>query len=93
MESIKNTVNNVMGLLVAKKNLSHHSPETLLKKTLTKKELQHIKFRYFRKGILGISVDSSGWLYQMNLKKEGLLERLGKNINVKDIRFRLGALR
>jgi len=63
----------------------------LLKKLLTKRELQHIKFNYFRKGILGISVDSSGWLYHLSLKKEGLLISLQKNLtDLKEIHFRLG---
>ncbi len=92
MESIKDTIQNVMSELKAKK--SHPDklgPEEVLKKALTKKELEHIKFNYFKKGVLGVNVDSSTWLYQFNLKKEDLLGRLKEHLSgIKDIRLRLG---
>ena len=65
--------------------------EDLLKKTLTEKELGHIKFNYFKRGILNITVDSSSWLYQLSLSKDDLLARLRKKLKeIKDIRLRLG---
>lgn len=68
------------------------SPERMLRAALAKKDLQHVRFSYFKKGILGIKVDSSSRLYLLSLRKEDLLERLRKKLNgVKDIRFRLGA--
>lgn len=92
MESIKDTVKNVMQALdTQKKGFSRDDPEMLLQKTLDKKELKHIKFVYFKKGVLGVNVDSSTWFYHLNLKKEDLLAKLGKKSNsIKDIRFRLG---
>jgi len=80
-------------LSLKKHGLSENdNPEVLLKKALTKKELRHIKFHYFRKGMLGIKVDSSVWLYSMNLKKEKLISKLNSasTLGVKDIRFVLG---
>lgn len=94
MEAIKDTIINVIKELSLKKHgLSENdNPEVLLKKALTKKELRHIKFHYFRKGMLGIKVDSSVWLYSMNLKKEKLISKLNSasTLGVKDIRFVLG---
>ncbi len=82
------------GLAGKKKRLPADSPERLLKKILTKKELRHAWFNYFKKGILYISVDSSSWLYQLNLEKQGLLDKLSqKRAAIKDIRFSLGDLR
>ena len=67
--------------------------EEALKKLLTKKELKHIKLHYFKKGILGIKVDSSGWLYQFSLKKEVLLKDLQPGLaEIKSIRFSLGEI-
>lgn len=92
MEAIKNTVDDLMREWEERKNKSlRDSPEALLKKILTKRELQHIKFNYFRKGILGINVDSSGWMYCLSLKKDVLLAGLQKDLpELKEIYFRLG---
>ena len=94
MEAIKDTLQNLMRTLKNKKKLSKDDPQALLPKVLSKKELGHIKFNYFKKGILGISVDSSSWAYHLNLKKEGLLAKLGKKLSgLKDIRFQLGEIK
>lgn len=70
------------------------TPEDFLKKILTKRESKHIKVNYFRKGVLGINVDSSSWLYQLSLGKEDLLLKLTTRFKeVKDIRFRLGEVK
>jgi len=92
MEAIKDTVANVLKKLSAKKSdTQDDNPEEWLKKVLTKKELEHIKFKYFKKGLLGVSVDSSSWLYMLSLKKEGLLKGLRKcSGNIKDIHFSIG---
>jgi hypothetical protein len=67
--------------------------EDLLKKLLTKKEFGHIKFRYLRKGIMGITTDSSPWLYYFSLHKEDLLAKLRKQASaIKDIRFYVGEI-
>ena len=94
MEAIKDTVINVIEGLMAKKTKISDSPQTLLKRTLTKKESQHIKFNYFKKGILGLYVDSSSWLYILTLQKEELLAKLNKKSSaIKDIRFRIGEIK
>ncbi|MDD5108366.1 MAG: hypothetical protein PHC29_02495 [Candidatus Omnitrophica bacterium] len=92
MELLKKTLDEVMrGLGVKKNNSSVGDPQEWLKKALTKKELQHIKVKYFNKGMLGLSVDSSAWLYILSLKKEELLEGLKKeNSGIKNIIFRIG---
>lgn len=94
MDAIKDTVINVMQQLEAKKTGVCAEPQVLLKKVLTKKELKHTKFHYFRKGILSLHVDSSSWLYNLALKKEGLLLKLNKeSCAIKDIRFRIGEIK
>ena len=67
--------------------------ESSFKKSLTKKQREHIKFKYFRKGVVGVNVDSSVWLYSLSLGKEELLNKVSKkNKAVKDIRFRIGSV-
>ena len=95
MERIKDTIQSVFKELTAKKQgFGKSHPEDWLKKTLTKRELEHIKFNYFRKGILGVKVDSSSWLYKFNLDKTKILSKLTKlSGEIKDIHFRIGDLR
>ncbi len=71
--------------------LRDNEPQEALKKILTKKELQHIKFNNFKKGVLSFHVDSSAWLYNFNLQKQDLITRFNKQLaNLKDIRFYMG---
>ncbi len=95
MERIKDTLQEVVRNLLAKKGgLNDASMEARLKKALTKKELGHIKFHYFRKGTLGLIVDSSAWLYALNLKKENLLNKLkGTAPQIKEVRFSIGDIK
>jgi len=93
MESIKEALVPVMRDLESQKNglAPKNTPQDWLKKTLTKKEMGHIRFKYFKKGTLSLSVDSSSWLYALTLKKQELLEGLQKqNIGVRDILLRIG---
>ena len=92
MELLKKTLDEVMKGIDVKKNASSEAgPQQWLKKALTKRELQHIKVKYFSKGVLGLSVDSSAWLYILSLKKEELLENLKKESSeLKNISLRIG---
>lgn len=92
MELLKNTLADLMRQLDNKKTVfQDKGPAQWLKKALTKKELEHIRVKYFSKGVLGLSVDSSAWLYILSLKKEELLKELKKdNPELKNINFRIG---
>lgn len=95
IEPIKEVVISLMQDLATKKTrIQRDDPWALLKKALTKSQLRHIKFNYFRKGVLALYVDSSSWLYSLNLQKQNLLNRLNaQSGNVKDIRFRIGEVK
>jgi hypothetical protein len=92
MEQIKETLKIVMRDLSGEKKIfSPDACEESLKKTLTKRELGHIRINYFKKGVLGLYVDSSSWLYAFNLKKEEILTKLKQeNSAIKKIVLRLG---
>jgi len=95
MEEIKDTLGNIMRALKAKKGEARgKDPQALLEGALSKKELKHVKPGSLKKGVLSINVDSSSWLYQLNLKKAELLSRLSKNTaDIREVRFRLGAIK
>jgi hypothetical protein len=94
MELLKNTLDGLMRQLGANKTVFQDTgPQQWLKKALTKKELGHIRVQYFSKGVLGLNVDSSAWLYILSLKKEELLGVLKKeNPELKNINFRIGEI-
>jgi len=95
MESIKESINKFFVALEAKrKEVSKEDPQSILKKILTREESNHAKFSYFYNGVLGVNVDSSPRLYQMNLKKEEILNKLRKELKqIKDIKFNLGEVK
>jgi len=94
MELLKNTLNDLMRQLGTKKTVFQEAgPQQWLKKALTKRELGHIRVKYFNAGILGLTVDSSAWLYILSLKKDELLQELKKeNPELKNINFRIGEI-
>ena len=50
----------------------------------------------FRKSVLVVNVDVSGWLYELTLRKKEILAELAKDLKgkkrVKDIRLRIGVV-
>ena len=92
MEPIKNSVLSLLSDLKAKrKNPVFPDPEGLLKNAFAKKELGHIKFDSVKNGILYITVDSSVWIYYLNMQKKRILTRLAaRSTGIKDIRFKIG---
>jgi len=51
-----------------------------LKQFFTRQEQRHITKLFFRGARLIMNVDSSAWLYQLNLKKEQLLQYLNQTL-------------
>ncbi|PIS33444.1 MAG: hypothetical protein COT38_05400 [Candidatus Omnitrophica bacterium CG08_land_8_20_14_0_20_41_16] len=95
MERIRDAIESVIRGLTVKKTAGRGvNPQEWLKKALTKKELGHIKFHYFRKGIFGVRVDSSVWMYNLSLKKESLLSKLREQTpNIKEVHFSIGDIK
>lgn len=95
MEQIKDTIGRLLDGIRNHNTLSgQNDPEAWLKKVLTKKELRHIKCNYFRNGTISVNVDSSVWLYQLNLRKKDLLFQLTQESSIiQDIHFRLGEVK
>lgn len=93
MEAIKGIVESVLQGWEKEKAVPT-GPDGFLKKVLTKKELEHIKVNYFKKGVLSIKVDSSAWLYHLTLQKGRIIARLtAESADIKDIRFSMGEIK
>jgi len=89
MEHISQTLQGVMKGF-ATKNCSETSKAfELFRKNLAAAERRHAKCVALRNGVLTVNVDSSVWLYQLNLKKEILLKKL----SLKNIYFRIGEVK
>lgn len=90
--AIKDALSQVMRRLENKQGqASALDPQVWIGEVFNKKEAMHVKFGYLKKGVLGLVVDSSAWIYALNLKKEGLVADLRKkNAQIKEIHFRLG---
>lgn len=93
MENIKETLGAVLSALERKKeSLPAENPEEIIPKILNKDEAAHAEFRSCRGGVLFINVDSTGWMFQLGMKKSELLENARKacpGAGIKDIRFSL----
>jgi predicted nucleic acid-binding Zn ribbon protein len=89
MEHIKQTLQGVIQKLEKKQNAQAKGTFGLFSKNLAVKERRHAKCNSLRDGVLIVEVDSSAWLYQLSLKKDVLLKKLG----LKDIRFRIGEIK
>ena len=89
MEHIKETLQGIIKDIGAKKGSDAADVFRLFVNNLTRAKRKHVKCASLRSRVLTVNVDSSVWLYQLNLEKEKLLKKLG----LKDIRFRIGAVK
>ena len=89
MEKIKETIYRVMHELDNRqKNPQTDAIAAWLKKALSAKERKHISSCAEYKGILRFKVDSSSWIYYLNLKREALLSGIRQSLpRIREIRF------
>jgi hypothetical protein len=89
MEKIKQTISRVMRELGGRqKNSRADEIGVWLEKALSAKERKHISSYSEYKGILRFRVDSSSWIYYLNLKKEAWLSGIRQSLpRIKEIRF------
>lgn len=94
METIKQALEVLLKDLQARKEkVADATPDFLVEKTFSRKELEHCQAGSLKNGILRIKVDSSTWLYYFNLHKKEALEKLsGQNSQIKDLKFSLGEI-
>lgn len=91
MDNIKDIVNSVISNLSTRSQKGDDKLERVWSSVLEKKELQHTKLVGMRDGTVSVLVDTPAWLYQMNIKKTKILDRLQNEIpDIKNIRYRIG---
>jgi predicted nucleic acid-binding Zn ribbon protein len=53
----------------------------------------HTRIVYLTKEKIRVNVDSSAWLYELNLKKEHIKKELSGSLGIGDVRFSLGEIK
>lgn len=89
MEHIRQTLQGVIQDIEKKGLGKTQSIFQSFQDSLTSKERKHIKCNRLYNGVLTVNVDSSVWLYQLTLRKETLVDKLG----LKNIRFCIGEIK
>ena len=92
-EDIKKILNQVIGKI---EKQGPGKKEIILEawgRVVGEKAAYHSRPVGIKKGVLTIEVDSSAWLYALNLKKAGIIEDIKRGLEkykIRDIRFRMG---
>lgn len=85
MEPIRATTQRLIKTLSAQR---HQDKENILaaglRSILTKEERKHIKYYSFKDTQVILNLDSSVWIYLLNLKKKQLLNNLNQNLTPKE---------
>jgi len=93
MEQIKEIVHQVIGNLALKNPDTHNKIYAIWKSVAGEKALRHTRVVGYREGNLIVHVDSSAWLFQMNLQKRKLSAQIKKEItDLKNICFRISTI-
>lgn len=91
MESIKDIVVNVLNNISSQRLLIPIKIQEIWGRILDSREKQHTRIEEFQRGTLIVCVDSSAWLFEMNLKKGKILTQIQQDLpGVKKILFKLG---
>jgi predicted nucleic acid-binding Zn ribbon protein len=92
MDSIRDIIPQVIESLSGKRPNSARNIHEVWK-IMAKEGAEHSTVIDFQKGILRINVDSSAWLYQLNMQKTALLKNLKAEIpEVTDIIYKVGKI-
>ena len=91
MDEIKNIVNKVFESISPDKQHEQEKIQQVWRAILNDKEQKHAKISGLKNGKLYINVDASAWLYEFNLRKKIILQRMQKDApEIKDIFFKIG---
>jgi hypothetical protein len=81
MQDIRDTLKSVLKKIeVAACASEKDEIAAVIKNILSKDEFYNIEIKSFSKGVLEISCNSSGWLYQINLKKQKIIDAAQEKI-------------
>lgn len=77
MQILKDAIAQVLKDLKNKEADNQAKMFRAFEKKLDKQARRHIKCISFSRGVLRVNVDSAAWLYQLNQRKEELMNHLG----------------
>jgi len=81
MQDIKDTLKNVLKKIEISACASENEEIcAVIKNILSKDEFYNIEIKSFSKGVLEINCNNSGWLYQINLKKQKIIDTVREKI-------------
>lgn len=92
-EDIKNILDKVIVQIEAKAPGKKEVILNAWQKSVGEKAAGHSRPVSIRKSVLTIEIDSSTWLYELNLKRKSILKDIKKELGedkIRDIRFRMG---
>ena len=91
MNTIKDIIPQVIEQLSLRQPDSQMKIHRIWQNIVDERMSTHSALVNFNQGILSVCVDSSSWLFQMNLNKRRILERLQEEMpEVKNIQFKIG---
>ncbi len=94
MEQIKYIISSVFTNLAILKPETHNRIQQIWKSTIDKKAIGHTAVVGLQKGKLTVHVDSSAWLFQMNMQRKRILERLKEEFpDLTYIHFTIGKVK
>jgi predicted nucleic acid-binding Zn ribbon protein len=96
MESIKSILGTVLkDIEKQQRQLPEDNLEDLWAKCVEKKALRHTKVSFFKSGRIYVNVENPGWLYELNINREEILNKLQKKSKnkVKDIKLKVGDIK
>jgi hypothetical protein len=94
MEPIREALRQVLEDLTHKKSCGGRvAVHERFSAILTENERPHAQAVYYRKGILGVTVESPHWLYYFSMRKKKLIEAMTAHVSdIGDMRFTVGKL-
>ena len=91
MDPIKNIVSDVIGKMSSKGFNEQTRILEVWQKIVGEKGTKHARVSGLKDGTLMVLVDSSAWLFQLNLKRKNILEQLQKEkLEIQKIIFKIG---
>lgn len=94
MEGIKSILSSVLkDMTRQRQGLDFEKAQSAWARAAGPQAVRHTKLVHLTKDKIQVNVDSSAWLYQLNLKKQSITKMLSKQLNIKELSFRLGDIR
>lgn len=93
MDDVKDIVKSVLADLTKKHRKGDlDKVQKAWKRIVGPAAFAHSKIVHLTKERIRVNVDSSAWLYDLNLRKARIAKELDKSLKIKDVNFRLGEI-